>query len=669
MDNTDIAIIGMALRVPGASTPESFWHTVITGRQHINPVSTDDFLDAGGDPRLLSDPDLVLMASTVDGIEDFDADFFGCTHEEAANLDPQHRLFLECAYHAMERAGYVDWDGVAGLYGATNMSRYLLDHVNPRLAGLPYPASLDPLLSNLPDGFAARVAYELDLRGPALTVQSACASSLVAVHLACQDLLSHQCDLALAGGASIDPAAKRGYIAGGPLSPDGTCRVFDAEANGTLLGNGVGAVVLKRLDEALDDGDHIHAVIKGSAVANDGRRRLTRYGTGGAGIRSAAVTALAVAGVDPTEVGYLEPHASGTPEADEVELATLKTVFEGADVHLGSVKPHIGHLVQAAGIVGLIKTALTVEHARIPAVPHFRTPNGAIEGPFTVPAGLTEWTGPRFASVAASGSGGAHAHVVLAQAPPSPDTPREGRHLLQVSARTEQELEELTDDLTATNHALADVAHTLRTGRRDFRTRTFAVCEDDEIPEFMFPVKVVDNAAVALKFTGPDTERDIATARGLLATGITPALILGLGQGEYAAAAVAGAITDAEAVLLATQRDCPERYEKEIANSTPRAPKIPLLSGATGSLLSEQDITDCRHWLAIAEDVCPAIPELPRNAVTVDISKASGERGILIALGTLWAHGVELPELAPARRVPLPGYPFQRRRHWLPPMR
>uniref|UniRef100_UPI0039BF55E6 beta-ketoacyl synthase N-terminal-like domain-containing protein n=1 Tax=Lentzea alba TaxID=2714351 RepID=UPI0039BF55E6 len=586
MDSSDIAIIGMALRVPGADTPESFWQLILTGLRH----------------------------RVLDGIEDFDADFFDCA-AEATFLDPQHRLFLECAYHAVERAGYVDQEVVTGLYGSANLSRYLLDHVYPRLS------STEALLGNIPDGFAARVAYELDLQGPVMNVQAACASSLVAVHLACQDLLSHQCDLALAGGASIVPGAE---------------------------GNGAGVVVLKRLDEAVRDSDHVHAVIRGSAVANDGRRRRTPNGIGTAGARTAAVTALAIAGVDPVDVGYLEPHALD----DELEVATLRDVY--GDVHLGSVKPLIGHLVQAAGVVGLIGAALVVEHGRVPG----------------------ELFGARHAGVAASGSGGVHAHVVLGQAPSRPETPRTGWHLLQVSARTERALAESVHQMSTfwpdpkdPPPPFFDVAHTLRHGRRDFRTRAFAVVQDGASVAFTGPFEVVDNAAVVLRFSGPDTARDIATARGLLTTGITPALVLGLGLGEYAAAAVAGVLTDEEAISLVTRRRCPERYAKQIANAVPRAPQIPLLSGATGALLTELDVTDSRHWLALAEDLCPAVPELPGNAVTVDISQDCGERGVLIALGTLWARGVPLPDFRPGRRVPLPGYPFQRQRHWLEPLR
>lgn len=524
----------------------------------------------------MDDPAIAIIGlaqrrcTPLDDIALFDAGFFGYTPEEAAVLDPQHRLFLECAYHAMERAGYVDWDGVAGLYGAMNISRYLLDQVGP------WHTSADVLLGNMPDGCAARVAYELDLRGPVLNVQAACASSLAAVHLACQDLLSHQCDLALAGGVSVDPE---------------------------VTVNGAGVVVLKRLDDAVGDADHIHAVIKGSAVVNDGRSRTSPNGIGAAGARTAAVTALALADVDPAEPRHLEPH---DPE-----------------------------LAQAAGVLSLIHAALTV--------------------------------GRGHASVAAAGSGGAHAHVVLGEAPKPPETPRTGWHLLQVSARTERALTELTEQLKATPHALADVAHTLRVGRRQFHLRTFAVAQDGQDIEFAKPARTVGDAAVVLKFSGPGTERDIATARSLLATGITAALLLGLGLGEYAAAAVAGSLTEEEAIGFATQRRCPERYEKEVANSAPRAPRIPLLSGTTGALLSEADIVDCRHWLAVAQDLHPAAPDLPANAVVVDISAASGERGVLEAMGTLWAHGVELPQFRPARRVPLPVYPFERQRHWLEP--
>jgi acyl transferase domain-containing protein len=277
--DTDIAVVGMAARFPDAPDLDRFWTNLVTGHESIRPLSTTEYLAAGGDPAGLDDPYLVLKASVVEGIDLFDADFFGYRPTEAEMLDPQHRFFLECCYHALEHAGHDPdrFGGRTGLYAGSSQSMYFMAHVSPHLAG--GALSMDrfsAILSNDPGVFVTRVAYALNLTGPAVSVQTACSTSLVAVHLACQDLLNYHCDAALTGGASLNPLAPQGYryVQDGPLSPDGHCRAFDASAAGMVPGNGVGVVVLKRLADALADRDHIWAVIKGSAINNDGNRKV-----------------------------------------------------------------------------------------------------------------------------------------------------------------------------------------------------------------------------------------------------------------------------------------------------------------------------------------------------------------------------------------------------------
>ncbi|GLZ31564.1 hypothetical protein Lesp02_37520 [Lentzea sp. NBRC 105346] len=549
-----------------------------------------------------------LMARLPQDVREFDAAFFGYSAEEAADLDPQHRMFLECAYHAAERAGYVleSWDGVAGIYGSANVSWQLLARPRP---------GTESLFGNTPDGLVARAAYELDVTGPCVTVQAACASSLVAVHMAAQDLLGFQCDLALAGGVSIEDA-----------------------------GSGVGIVVLRRMADALADGDHVHAVIKGSAVANDGRRRARASGCGAAGAREAALGALAAAGVEPDDVGHVEPHVPG----DRTETATLSEVYPAALVGSAS-NPRLG---QASGVLALIQTVVAVEHGWEPSVAGFPSVGSR-------PAGS-------LAAVAAAGSGGAHAHVVLAQAPPADVVPVEQEwHLVPLSAKTPAALRVVTDELrehlALHEVRLADVAHTLQVGRKALPYRTFAVCRDFDV--VTGPVRTPDFSSLVFSFTGENIAADVLTAHRLMTAGIQPVAVLGTGFGEYSAACVAGTLTLDEAVALAKARGSEERYEKAVCNAQPRAGQLPLLSGSTGAVVTEDEVTDPRHWLALADDLCPAVPQL--GALVVDVSTVVDQRSFLETVGSLWSRGVDVAweAITPAgvRRVPLPGYPFERR--------
>ncbi|WP_275558070.1 beta-ketoacyl synthase N-terminal-like domain-containing protein [Streptomyces sp. 5-6(2022)] len=498
---TDIAVIGMAGRFPGARDLDEFWDNLTAGRESVTPLTDADYLEAGGDPDRLDDPYLVKVASVIDGIDEFDAEYFGYPPSEAELLDPQQRLFLECAHHTLEHAGYGPDTraGSVGVYAGALLSRYFLDHVHPRTRGQDTLTQHHAQLGNVNSTLATRVSYELGLTGPSVSVQTACSTSLVAVHLACQDLLAYRCDMALAGGVSLNPALRQGYryVKDGPFSRDGHCRPFDADATGMIAGEGLGAVLLKRLEEALADGDHIHAVIKGSAVNNDGDRKVGFAAPSAAGQAEVIVAAQTVAGVDADTITYVEAHGTGTPVGDPIEVSALTRAFSRTTDRrnycaLGSVKSNIGHTDAAAGIAGLIKTVLALEHRTIPATLHFRGPNpllGLDDSPFHVPTETRPWSAgpwPRRAGVSSLGIGGTNVHLVLEEAPvpgprpgPAPDT----EALLPLSARTPGALDAATARLARhlRDHPalpVEDVAHTLQSGRRAHPYRRALVCRD-----------------------------------------------------------------------------------------------------------------------------------------------------------------------------------------------
>jgi len=500
----DIAVIGMAGRFPGAPDLAAFWRNLRDGVESITFFTREEMLAAGVPADQADHPAHVPARGHLDGVDLFDAAFFDLSPREASFTDPQHRLFLETCAEALERAGQDParqgmragvWAGMAfSTYAVVN----LLSH-----AGRPEaPGGLELMAGNDKDYLATRVSYKLDLRGPAMTVQTACSSSLVAVHLACRSLLEGECEIALAGGVSVHLPQKTGYFwqEGGILSPDGHCRSFDADALGTVGGDGVGVVVLKPLESALADGDPVHAVIRGSALSNDGAGKVGFTAPSVEGQARAIAQAQAVAGVDPTTVGLIEAHGSATPLGDPIELAALHQVFgPGAGPRtcaLGSVKSNVGHLDAAAGIAGLLKTVLAVEHGEIPPSLHFRTPNPQIDfaaGPFYVSTELCSWPadrGPRRAGVSSFGLGGTNAHVVLEEAPvrePEPAPPASVRpwQLLVLSARTETALEAATDRLAGhlqehPDLAIDDVAWTLQAGRRPREHRRAMVVRSGE---------------------------------------------------------------------------------------------------------------------------------------------------------------------------------------------
>ncbi len=502
-----IAVIGMAGRFPGASTLSAFWDNLRDGVESIVDLSEDDLRAAGVSDKALANHGYVRRAGLLAGIDEFDADFFGFTPLAARTLDPQHRLFLQSAWHALEDAGYdpAGLDGAVGVYGTSTTSGYLLhnlmSHYDPNLIigqGVSFEM-VNLSLSNDKDYLATRVAHQLNLRGPALSVQTACSSALVAVHLACQSILNGECDMALAGGASLRVPHRVGYWhePGSMVSATGHCRPFDVRADGTIFSSGVGVVVLKSLEAAVDDGDRIHAVIRGSALNNDGATKMTYAAPNAAGQADVIAEAHAVAEVDAATIGYVETHGTGTPLGDPIEIDGLRQAFAVSEeqrsgpCYVGSVKSNIGHLESAAGIASLIKTILCLKHRAIPATLHYTSPNPELHldsGPFAIRSEYGPWEsdGIRRAGVSSFGVGGTNAHVVVEEWPETAAVPAAvpGPQVLVLSARTADALQQARSDLAtelsgpdeADLPDLADVAYTL-TRRRTGQVRMAAVVD------------------------------------------------------------------------------------------------------------------------------------------------------------------------------------------------
>ena len=490
----EVAVIGFAGRFPGAPDVDTYWRNLCAGRECLTRFSDAELLAAGVPAARLADAAYVQVGGILAGIEDFDAAFFGYSPREAASIDPQQRLFLETAWTALEHAGYDASRSGAGIgvYAGVGRNTYLPEHVladsEDAEARLWHPA----VLGNDKDFLATRVSYKLNLEGPSVVVQTACSTSLVAIHIAVQALLGGECDTALAGGATIRLPQLAGYhyLEDGILSPDGHCRAFDAAASGCVPGNGVGVVVLKRLADALADGDTIHAVVKGSAINNDGAGKAGYTAPRIDGQAAVIRAAQRVAEVAPDTIGYVEAHGTGTLLGDPIELAALTQAFQhdaGGPQYcaIGAVKTNIGHLDTAAGVAGFIKAVLAVEHNLLPPSLHFVTPNAKIDfaaSPFYVNTSLRAWPNvgtPRRAAVSAFGIGGTNAHVILEQAPPLTvaDSARPIMVLLS-SARSAAALEASSAALVAHLHApetqsvaLADMAYTSQLGRRAFKHR------------------------------------------------------------------------------------------------------------------------------------------------------------------------------------------------------
>ncbi len=499
----DIAIVGMAAHLPGASSIDVFWDNLRNGTCSIRALSEDELIAAGEASHVLRRADYVPFAATLDNFTDFDAEFFGFSPKEAAIMDPQHRQFLETAWEAMENAAHVpdNFDGPIGVFAGCGMGSYFYFNIcsNPDLVDQTGMFLLRHT-GNDKDFLSTRLSHIFDLTGPSINVQTACSTSLVATHQAAQSLLNGECDMALAGGVTIELPHARGYVfkEGEILSPDGQCHAFDHRAQGTVFGSGVGVVVLRRLADAIADGDHIWAVIKGSAINNDGSAKAGYLAPSVEGQAAAIAEAQAVAGVTADSIDYVECHGTGTYLGDPIEVAALTEAFRETtdDVdfcRIGSVKTNIGHLDTAAGVASLIKASMALHHRQMPPSLGFETPNPAIGfdgSPFSVNDTLTPWperAHPPRAGVNSLGVGGTNAHVILEAAPErmasgESDWPFQ---LLTVSGRTKSALEANSASLATwlrenPSVPLADIAWTLKEGRRPFERRRVIVAESHE---------------------------------------------------------------------------------------------------------------------------------------------------------------------------------------------
>lgn len=567
-----IAVIGMAGRFPGAPSPADFWSNLKNGVESISRFSPDQ-LEVPDAHLLAQAPNYVLARSILDDVDLFDAGFFGIYPKEAELMDPQHRIFLECCWEAFEDAGHDPQTikGPAGVFAGCSQSTYFLKEVCRSSPGFVeeyvgayqvgnYPA----MMGSNPDFLATRVAYKLNLKGPSFSLAAGCSTSLIAVSLACQNLLSYQCDFALAGGVSITLPQRRGYFydEGGMVSPDGHCRTFDAKAQGTVFGSGSGVVLLRRLEDALKDGDHIYAVIKGYALNNDGSAKVGYTAPSIEGQARVIALAQAVANVPPETIGYVEAHGTATPLGDPIEVAALTQAFRARTrktgfCALGTAKTNVGHLDIAAGITGFIKTAFSLHHKLLPPVLHFEKPNPKIDlanSPFFVNTALTEWKAgatPRRAGVSAFGVGGTNAHVILEEAPPvQPVAPVRPLQPIILSARSMFALDAATSNLAAylRNHPeiqLRDAAYTLQVGRRHFAHRRCVICSD------------LSDAIAAL---APDSKRALTAC----VEGKAPSVVFMFpGQGAQSVNMASG-LYRAESVFRDELDDCAEFLREEL---------------------------------------------------------------------------------------------------------
>jgi len=557
-----IAVIGMAGRFPGAPDVDAFWNNIRNGVESLRVFTDEELLAAGVDRALLDNPDYVKSGVLLDGIEEFDAGYFGFTPREAEVTDPQQRLLFECAVEALENAGYGDDSDkrAVAVHVGVGESRYLFDNLLPQ-SGRLGQMRLAAMYGNRQDYAATRLSYRLNLSGPSLSVGTACSTSLVAVHVACTSLLRGECDMALAGGSAIAQLDTQGYLyqEGGIASPDGHCRTFDSQAKGTRAGSGAGLVVLKRLQRALADGDTIHAVIKGSAINNDGADKVGYTAPSVFGQASVIRDAQRRAGVEPESIQYVEAHGTATELGDPIEIKALARAFGNGRRNycgLGSVKPNVGHLDSAAGVAGLIKTVKALSERQMPPMINFNSPNPKIDfdnSPFYVNTNLRDWPRsdagtPRRAGVSSFGIGGTNAHVVLEEAPESTaGATRRGAHLLVLSAKSQNALERAAANLQAhlqrhEDIALADVAHTLQVGRAShmFR-RAFVAASRTEAIEAL--------GGAAQQFVGSNQEASSRPSVVFMFTGQGSQYVT-MGRGLYAVEPVFRQVIDHCSALL-----------------------------------------------------------------------------------------------------------------------
>ncbi|GMQ62976.1 amino acid adenylation domain-containing protein [Vallitalea maricola] len=760
----DIAIISMNGRYAGADTVEIFWDKVKHGV---------DFTKGEDISRNTNEDGLIKVKTQLENIDLFDADFFDYSKREAEIMDPQHRLFMECVWESLEKAGYdpENYSGTIGLYGGCNASSYLINNLLPNKELIQSLGDIQVMISNDKDHLTSQTAYKLNLKGPCMTVQTSCSTSLVAVHLGCESLLNGQCDIAIAGGVTLKIPQQEGYQykSGGLVSEDGYCRPFDTHATGTVYSNGIGVVVLKRLNDAIEDGDTVHAVIKSSAINNDGADRVGYTAPGVNGQCSVISEALEVAQIHPDSIGYVEAHGSGTPMGDAIEIEAITQAYSyytdrKGYCALGSVKSNIGHLEMASGVTGLIKAALCVRDGVIPPSLHFQEPNPDTDwqnSPFYVNGFLQPWhtdEGPRRAGVSSFGLGGNNAHIIIEQ-PPSIFIKEEGikkenKDMITISARTETSLYKYCEKLGKhleehEEHHLNDVAYTFNRGRKRFsykcaipiktRKSIIHILENiQDYPQYMCKsdsrnTKVnfvfgptlslshdqirelcnnnleiskhidnchrlmMDNYGVNLKdILLNEVSREYlhlksfiiqyAIAKGLMDKGLCPSTLVGDGIGLFVAAAIASVLS---------LRECIERLylPHKVENIEAGNGKIPVISWCTHEKISIDSIGNFNYWEETIKNCncnimsCNKDWLLNSQSLAIDIgalriystgsssdeeSNSNASQEIIDVFCKTWLKGCIIDwdkyyANSHRKRIVLPTYPFERKRHWVNP--
>lgn len=495
-----VAIIGMSGRFPGAKDMDEFWSNLYNGVESVSFFNREELIKMGTDEHLLDNPRFVAADAILDGMDQFDASFFDYSAREAEIMDPQHRLFLESAWEVLESAGYNSelYDGRVAVYAGANLSGYMIRNLYSNPGLVESIGTFKIMIANGQDFLATKVSYKMNLMGPSVNVNTLCSSSLVALHYACQSLQNYSCDVALAGGVSFQVSRNEAffYQEGGIGSSDGHCRAFDSKANGTVSGSGLAVVVLKRLEDAIADGDYIHAVIRGTGINNDGASKNSYTAPNVDGQAECIAEAIGMSGVDPETITYIDAHGTGTNLGDPIEIAALTKAFRAYTEKkqfcaIGSVKTNIGHLVNAGGLASVVKTVLAMKHQVIPPSLNFEEPNSKIDfmnSPFYVNTKLSRWETDGFplrAGVSSFGIGGTNTHVILEEAPPRMPSEKSKRpwQLITLSAKTETALDKMTQNLIEyvkknPDLDVSDIAYTLHVGRRNFNHRRMVICQD-----------------------------------------------------------------------------------------------------------------------------------------------------------------------------------------------
>jgi acyl transferase domain-containing protein/acyl carrier protein len=659
-----IAVIGMAGRFPGANSVEELWDNLLAGRPGLRRLDDNELMAAGVSPAQLADPDYVRTTGSISDHDMFDAGMFGFNRREAEVMDPQHRIFLETTFAALENAGYpaMGMTDRVGLFAGCGFPDYMWNVAFETISEA--GGALMMAIGNERDSLASLASYKLNLRGPSITVQTFCSTSLIAVHLAAQSLLNFECETALAGGVFIPLPQGVGYAyeEGGILSPDGTARAFDAAARGSVMGSGASVVVLKRLADAIADGDHITAVILGSATNNDGSACAGYTAPGVDGQAAVIADAISFAGIKPETISYVECHGTGTVLGDSIEVAAMARVFPDRTddpVVLGSLKASIGHLDRAAGSSSMIRAMLALRHRILPATPNYQTPNPALataRNTFTVLTENRPWPAgpnPRRAGVSAFGLGGSNAHVVLEEPPTRPaQVERPGPHILVVSGRDQAAADQAVEDLLRhldrhPEQVIADVAFTLQQSRSYFPVRRAVVCAD---------------ATDARHALGDQRRWLSGEARQR-----NPHVELIMSDVETIDPQWWASVEESARLILGDAPVDPSPVDPSPAGATV------VIAGALRRLgirigrVSGSDAVPAKVCAAIG--ICGDKPCQAELVITPDPDGSPATQWLARAVARLWQAGAEVNWAAlhsgSPRRVPLPTYPFQRRRYWV----